>query len=223
MAYGDLDYNATDAYLTEEERRRRAGPTVNEALQQGLDRFTGRFTDANGDFSMGKYLAGQLAGGGGPVSPQEQQLLRGAGVPDQPGFITGSRPGVAPAVPVQPQQQIPTAYAAGAQPVQQPNQFNSYAERVAANESGAGGYDAIYGFGNPGGDPSIPANYGGRNLSQITIGEALNIGDSRMNNNSGALGKYQFLPSTIRGLVGPAGLSENDTFDAVSAILDVIG
>ena len=31
-----------------------------------------------------------------------------------------------------------------------------------------------------------------------------------MKDNAGALGKYQFMPSTLRGLLKPAGLSEND-------------
>jgi hypothetical protein len=215
MADDYLDYNSADQAATDEEekRRRREDPTLGEAAGQAWDKFTGKFTDSNGDFSMGKYMVGQLtnSGGANQQTPMEKQLMAGAGVPSQTGFMTGGGGGQPPAVPVQPQPQIPTALAAGAQP-----QPDTYASRVAQNESGAGGYDAIYGHGNAGGDPSIAAANGGRNLSQLSIGEALQLGDSRMANNAGALGKYQFLPSTLRGLMGAAGLSENDKFDAAS-------
>lgn len=87
-----------------------------------------------------------------------------------------------------------------------------YISKVASREGGRAGYDAIFGYGGPGGDPSIRAKYG-KNLSEMTIGEALAIGEARMKNNAGAMGKYGFLPSTIRGLLGPTGLSEKDPFN----------
>jgi hypothetical protein len=82
---------------------------------------------------------------------------------------------------------------------------------VGMSEGGAAGYDAIYGFGGPGGDPSIPKSHGGKNLSQLTIGEVIAIGKSR-GKNRGALGKYQFMPSVLEYLLAPAGLTKNDIF-----------
>jgi hypothetical protein len=88
----------------------------------------------------------------------------------------------------------------------------TYRELVGGKEGGAASYDAIYGFGNPGGDSRIPAANGGKNLSQLTLGEALKIGDSRMSQNAGALGKYGFMPETLRRFMKETGLTENDMF-----------
>lgn len=215
-----LDYASADAAATEEEKRRRLqNPTVPEAIGQAWDKFTDRFTDSQGEFSPGKAIVSGLVNGANQQTQMEKQLMQGIGAPVQPGFITGSRPGEAPAIPVQPQPQIPTAYAAGAQPPAAPIQppitgaSNTYADRIGQNEGGAAGYDAIFGHGGVGGDPSIPATTGGRNLSQMTIGDALKIADSRMDRNAGAIGKYGFMPSTVRGLMNTAGLTENDMFD----------
>ncbi len=82
---------------------------------------------------------------------------------------------------------------------------------VGSSEGGAAGYDAIYGFSGPGGDPSIPEKHGGKNLSQLTIGEVIAIGKSR-GGNRGALGKYQFMPTVLEGLLSIAGLTKNDPF-----------
>lgn len=90
----------------------------------------------------------------------------------------------------------------------------SYNARIAAGESGTAGYDAIYGFGGAGGDPSIPASHNGRNLSQLSIGEALKIAESRMSRNAGAMGKYQFMPSTLKYLMTSAGLTNSDQFNS---------
>lgn len=92
------------------------------------------------------------------------------------------------------------------------NNPNSLKEIIGRNEGGQAGYDAIFGFGGPGGDKSIPAANGGRNLSQMSIGEALKIMDSRMKDNAGGAGKYGFLPGTVRGLMKSAGLTEQDQF-----------
>lgn len=82
---------------------------------------------------------------------------------------------------------------------------------VGSSEGGAAGYDAIFGYGKSGGDPSIPKSHGGKNLSQLTIGEVIAIGKSR-GKNKGALGKYQFMPSVLEYLLAPAGLTRNDIF-----------
>ena len=82
---------------------------------------------------------------------------------------------------------------------------------VGASEGGAAGYDAIFGYGGSGGDPSIPEKHGGKNLSQLTIGEVIAIGKSR-GGNRGALGKYQFMPTVLEGLLSIAGLTKNDIF-----------
>lgn len=84
---------------------------------------------------------------------------------------------------------------------------------IGRREGGRAGYDAIFGFGGPGGDPSITSKYG-KTLSQLTIGEALAISDARMtgDQNAGAMGRYGFLPGTLRGALKSAGLSEKDIF-----------
>ena len=91
------------------------------------------------------------------------------------------------------------------------SQTASAMEIVGASEGGAAGYDAIFGYGGPGGDPSIPEKHGGKNLSQLTIGEVIAIGKSR-GGNRGALGKYQFMPTVLEGLLSIAGLTKNDIF-----------
>jgi hypothetical protein len=95
-----------------------------------------------------------------------------------------------------------------------PNAANANLKTVIGGpEGGEAGYNAIYGYANAGGDKSIPASHGGKNLSELTIGEALKIGDSRMGNNAGALGKYQFLPGTLRSAMKTAGLDESAQFN----------
>jgi hypothetical protein len=84
-------------------------------------------------------------------------------------------------------------------------------EIIAATESGKAGYDAIFGFPSQGGDPSITKKYG-KPLSELTINEVLNEATPRMATNSGAVGRYQFLPSTLKGLLPSVGLTVNDKF-----------
>ena len=91
--------------------------------------------------------------------------------------------------------------------------YTDVREVTAKREGGSAGYDAIFGYGKKGGDSSLKAKYG-KNLSEMTIREALQIGDQRMKeSNSGAMGKYGFLPSTIRANLKDAGLSEDDLFN----------
>lgn len=87
----------------------------------------------------------------------------------------------------------------------------TYYDLVGAKESGMAGYDAIFGFSRPGGDPAIKEKYG-KNLSELTIGQALEIGQSRMSKNAGALGRYQFMPGVLKDLLEPAGLTKSDLF-----------
>jgi hypothetical protein len=84
-------------------------------------------------------------------------------------------------------------------------------EIIASLESGKAGYDAIFGFPSQGGDPSIVKKYG-KPLSELTINEVLNEATPRMATNSGAVGRYQFLPSTLKGLLPSVGLTVNDKF-----------
>jgi hypothetical protein len=100
---------------------------------------------------------------------------------------------------------------AGQGPTQLPS--GNLRDIIGRREGGRAGYDAIFGFGGPGGDPSITSKYG-KTLSQLTIGEALAISDARMtgDQNAGAMGRYGFLPGTLRGALKSAGLSENDIF-----------
>ena len=89
---------------------------------------------------------------------------------------------------------------------------------IANRESGGAGYDAIYGHSELGGDASITAAHGGKSLSQLPISEVLKIAHERHDNgkNKGAAGKYQFIPSTLEGLLKAAGLSPTDPFNAVN-------
>jgi len=82
---------------------------------------------------------------------------------------------------------------------------------IATTESGKAGYDAIFGYSNTGGDPAITKKYG-KSLSQLSIGQVLTESTPRMANNTGAVGRYQFLPSTLKGLLPLAGLKETDQF-----------
>jgi hypothetical protein len=86
-------------------------------------------------------------------------------------------------------------------------------DTIGERESRAAGYDAIFGFAQAGGDPSIKQSTG-KSLSELSIGEALAIGDVRMKENKGAIGRYQFLPNTLRGALKKANLTEKDVFNA---------
>ena len=140
----------------------------------------------------------QLKKDRGPIAPDEEaEFLRNYG------FAQGGIPGSQG--PVNPATVAATAQTGTTNP-------NSLKEVIGRNEGGQAGYDAIFGFGGPGGDKSIPAANGGRNLSQLPIGEALKIMDSRMKDNAGGAGKYGFLPGTVRGLMKSAGLTDQDQF-----------
>ena len=140
----------------------------------------------------------QLKKDRGPITPEEEaEFLRNYG------FVQGGVPGSQG--PVNPATVAATAQTGTTNP-------NSLKEVIGRNEGGQAGYDAIYGFGGPGGDKSIPAANGGKNLSQLSIGEALKIMDSRMKDNAGGAGKYGFLPGTVRGLMKSAGLTDQDQF-----------
>jgi hypothetical protein len=82
---------------------------------------------------------------------------------------------------------------------------------IGAGEGGRAGYNAIYGFGGEGGDKSLTQKYN-KPLSELTIGQVLSESNARQKDNRGAVGRYQFLPSTLSGLLPKAGLSVNDTF-----------
>jgi hypothetical protein len=107
---------------------------------------------------------------------------------------------------------VPVTPQGGTAPSQIPSGGN-LRDVIGRREGGRAGYDAIFGFGGPGGDPSITSKYG-KPLSQLTIGEALAISDARMtgDQNAGAMGRYGFLPGTLRGALKSAGLSEKDVF-----------
>ena len=90
----------------------------------------------------------------------------------------------------------------------------SLRDRIGNRESGAAGYDAVFGHGEAGGDASITAAHGGKTLSQLPIGEVLKISQERGKENKGAVGKYQFMPKTLTGLLTAAGLSPTDPFNA---------
>lgn len=111
---------------------------------------------------------------------------------------------------------------------QQPTVNKTPAERlrevIGKGEGGKAGYDAIYGFPNAGGDKTIPSKFGGRNISQLTIGEVIKLSEERSKNNRGAVGKYQFLSSTLKGNLKDAGLSDKDVFspEAQDKLFDVL-
>ena len=91
-------------------------------------------------------------------------------------------------------------------------------ERIGQSEGGATGYNASYRFGSGTQDPKIAQMFGKKygdnvKLTDLTIGESLEYANSR-GGNEGALGRYQFMPSTLEGLLNGAGLSKKDKFSA---------
>jgi hypothetical protein len=91
-------------------------------------------------------------------------------------------------------------------------------ERIGQSEGGATGYNATYGFGAGKQDEMIRLKFGkkyGNNvqLTDLTIEDALTYARQR-GENKGALGRYQFMPKTLEGLLDGAGLSKKDKFSA---------
>lgn len=87
----------------------------------------------------------------------------------------------------------------------------SYAEQVAQGESGEAGYDAVFGSSTKK-QVEEYSKKTGKKVSQMTIEEAIKFGKSR-GANRGALGKYQFMPTTLtEALIKSAGLKMTDMF-----------
>lgn len=80
-------------------------------------------------------------------------------------------------------------------------------DAIAGSESG-GNYNAI--FGHTKGDEDIQKQYG-KQLSELTVAEVQKISNQRKGANAGAVGKYQFMPSTLSGLVDKSGIDPNTT------------
>lgn len=99
-----------------------------------------------------------------------------------------------------------------------------FREVIGKSEGGKAGYDAVFGFPNEGGDKSIPSQFGGRNISQLTIGEVLRVSEERSKTNRGAVGKYQFLSGTLKDNLKDAGLTDKDVFspEAQDKLFDVM-
>lgn len=84
----------------------------------------------------------------------------------------------------------------------------SYGEYDAMNTGGAAGGTVAFGSANS-------KNVFGRGLTQMTIGEVINLQQmGRLH----AAGRYQIIGSTLRGLIqnGAGGLTSNDRFDAAN-------
>jgi hypothetical protein len=81
---------------------------------------------------------------------------------------------------------------------------NAIRDVIGAGEGGRTGYNATYGFGYGKQDPRIEEMFGtGRKLTDLSINEVLYYTTKR-GANQGAVGKYQFMPDTLRGLVSKA-------------------
>lgn len=93
---------------------------------------------------------------------------------------------------------------------------SSLADALAAQESGGAGYDAVYGSSTLKSVEEYQKKTGGKKVSQMTIEEAIAFGKSR-GKNKGALGRYQFMPSTLSDeLLKEAGLAKDDPFNAAN-------
>jgi hypothetical protein len=89
---------------------------------------------------------------------------------------------------------------------------------IGQSEGGKTGYNASYGFGAGKQDPKIKSLYGSKygenvQLTDLTIADALKYAKGR-GGNQGALGKYQFMPSVVEGLLSGASLNLTDKFSA---------
>lgn len=72
---------------------------------------------------------------------------------------------------------------------------------IGGKEGGLTGYNASFGYGKGKQDPKIEEMFGaGTKLTDLTIGQVLQYAKSR-GGNQGAVGKYQFMPSTLEGLI----------------------
>jgi hypothetical protein len=75
---------------------------------------------------------------------------------------------------------------------------------IGQSEGGQSGYNATYGYGYGKQDPLIEKMFGvGKKLTDLSINEVLMYTEAR-GGNRGAVGKYQFMPTTLRGLVSKA-------------------
>jgi hypothetical protein len=89
---------------------------------------------------------------------------------------------------------------------------------IGQSEGGKTGYNASYGFGAGKQDPQIKQLFGSKygenvQLTDLTIGDALKYAKGR-GGNQGALGKYQFMPSVVEGLLSGARLNLTDKFSS---------
>ena len=75
---------------------------------------------------------------------------------------------------------------------------------IGKSEGGQSGYNATYGYGYGKQDPLIEKMFGvGKKLTDLSIGEVLMYTEAR-GGNRGAVGKYQFMPTTLTHLVSKA-------------------
>jgi len=84
-------------------------------------------------------------------------------------------------------------------------------EETGRNEGGPSGYNATYG------DKGKPELFNKKPLSELSISEVMAISQKRgMEGNRGAVGKYQFIPSTLKALVKEAGIDPSEPFNAAN-------
>ena len=75
---------------------------------------------------------------------------------------------------------------------------------IGKSEGGQSGYNATYGYGYGKQDPLIEKMFGvGKKLTDLSINEVLMYTKAR-GGNKGAVGKYQFMPTTLKHLVSKA-------------------
>jgi hypothetical protein len=93
--------------------------------------------------------------------------------------------------------------------INEPEENKRYRDIVAGIEGGGSGYDAIYG------DGGKVQTYKGKKVSELTIKEALDFSKSK-GEDRGAIGRYQFVPSTLEKLYKLAGLNLDDPFNSLN-------
>lgn len=87
--------------------------------------------------------------------------------------------------------------------------FEKYRENVGKGEGGSAGYDAMYGRGNEAGvQRYMREETGGKRLTEMTIGEAIQVQNARKKSNTNAMGRYQFM--NLESARKMANLSLND-------------
>ena len=146
------------------------------------------------------------------VEEIQYDIATGAAIGSVPMASTAPTPAkqtaaaVPAATPSQGPQAAPISTPAPPPQAKSPNLLSGESIRdvIGQSEGGQSGYNATYGYGYGKQDPLIEKMFGvGKKLTDLTIDEVLMYTKAR-GGNKGAVGKYQFIPTTLRGLVSKA-------------------